>query len=82
MEGVERIRKLQWLCRRGMKELDILLGRFVEDHRDELANGDWPELETVLQMEDDVLWDWFQDRSAPAAVPYQALLKHIRGDRC
>jgi len=82
MDGIERVRKLKWLCRRGMKELDILLERFIEHHRDELADGAWPELETLLQMEDDVLWDGFQDSSASATVPYKALLKHIRGDRC
>lgn len=82
MDGIERVRKLKWLCRRGMKELDILLDGFIEHNRDALAAGAWPEFETLLQMEDDVLWDGFQDSSAPATVAYTALLKHIRGDRC
>ena len=28
----EGLRKLEWRCRRGMKELDILLLRFVREH--------------------------------------------------
>jgi antitoxin CptB len=28
----EELRKLEWRCRRGMKELDILLVRYVREH--------------------------------------------------
>jgi len=78
MGEFERVRKLRWLCRRGMKELDILLQRFVDHHQESLAGGAWPEFEALLQTEDDVLWDWFQDPSLPGVQPYQALLKEIR----
>ena len=74
----ERVRKLKWLCRRGMKELDILLERFINNHQESLADGSWPELEALLRTEDDVLWDWFQDSSTPAASRYQDLLNKIR----
>ena len=78
MGDIERVRKLKWLCRRGMKELDILLERFIDNHQDSLADGSWPDLEALLQTEDDVLWDWFQDSSNPDASRYQELLVQIR----
>jgi antitoxin CptB len=78
MGEFERVRKLRWLCRRGMKELDILLQRFVDHHQKSLSEGEWPEFEALLQTEDDVLWDWFQNPSLPDAQPYLALLKQIR----
>ena len=78
MAGTERIRKLRWLCRRGMKELDILLERFIDINQATLADGSWPQLEALLQTEDDVLWDWFQDSSNS---PYQELLEQIRRGR-
>jgi len=78
MGDFERVRKLKWLCRRGMKELDILLERFIDKHQDSLADGSWPDLEALLQTEDDVLWDWFQDSSNPNASRYQELLVQIR----
>ena len=78
MGDIERVRKLKWLCRRGMKELDILLERFIDNHQDTLADGSWPDLEALLQTEDDVLWDWFQDSSNPDASRYQELLVQIR----
>ena len=31
METNHRVRKIKWLCRRGMKELDIMLERFVDE---------------------------------------------------
>jgi antitoxin CptB len=77
MVGSERVRKLRWLCRRGMKELDVLLERFIERNDNSLANGSWPELETLLQTEDDVLWDWFQNTSDPDAAAYREILEQI-----
>ena len=75
--GTDRIGKLKWLCRRGMKELDILLERFIDIHYQSLADGSWPEFESLLQAEDDVLWDWFQDPAHPQAVAYRELLEQI-----
>jgi antitoxin CptB len=81
MESSARVRKLKWLCRRGMKELDVLLERFVAENRASLDNDAWPELESLLREEDDALWDWLQDAGRPAPPEYQALLRSIRGDR-
>jgi antitoxin CptB len=81
MEGNERVRKLKWLCRRGMKELDILLERFIEQNSDALAKGAWPEFEALLQTEDDLLWDWFLDTSSADAKPYRDLLEKVRSAR-
>lgn len=78
MGDIDRLKKLRWLCRRGMKELDILLERFIEIEEPALYQGSWPELETLLQKEDDVLWDWLQDDSIPGASPYRDLLCRIR----
>jgi len=78
MGDIERVRKLKWLCRRGMKELDILLERFIDNHQESLASGSWPEFEALLRTEDDLLWDWFRDSSNPAASRYRELLDQIR----
>jgi len=77
MAGTDRVRKLKWLCQRGMKELDILLERFVIENEVLLAEGAWTEFEALLETEDDILWDWFQDPDVPAAGPYGDLLKKI-----
>ena len=58
------IKKLRWQCRRGMKEMDALLLRFLDRN----YAGATPELrgafEMLLQTEDDVLWRWISGRVA------------------
>ena len=78
MGGAGRVRRLRWLCRRGMKELDILLERFVTGRQASLERGDWPALETLLAREDDVLWDGLQDPGAEPDAALRELLFAIR----
>ena len=80
MADSDRIRKLRWLCRRGMKELDILLERFIDTQQAALAEGAWPELEVLLTAEDDVLWDWIQEPSTAGDEPLFELLVMIRDE--
>jgi antitoxin CptB len=80
MASAERVRRLRWLCRRGMKELDVLLDRFVDRHEAGLANGAWPGFEQLLAFEDDLLWDCVQDPGRASAAAHADLLSAIRGD--
>jgi antitoxin CptB len=73
-----RVKKLRWLCRRGMKELDVLLEDFLARHDQNLTAGCWPELESLLAQEDDLLWDWLQQPAREQAAPYHELLHKIR----
>ena len=61
-----------------MKELDVLLERFLEIHQSALEAGQWPELERLLEAEDDRLWDWLQKPDDPTALVYANLLNQIR----
>ena len=62
-----------------MKELDLLLETFVLTRNDALEAGQWPRLESLLLTEDDVLWDWLQDRpNAAAPEEFRALIDAIR----
>lgn len=78
MHGIDglRLRRLQWLCRRGMKELDVLLERFLKNQSAALKLGAWPELESLLAMEDDHLWHVVQHPET-ANGQYFALLNQI-----
>ena len=78
MSGSERTRRLRWRCRRGMKELDVLLERFLAQQAEPLAQGEWPELEALLDTEDDVLWDWLQNPAGRPDSAYRGLLEVIR----
>jgi antitoxin CptB len=78
MQGEDRLRKLNWLCRRGMKELDILLQGFTARHHNALNEGAWPEFEELLQTEDDLLWDWLMNPPSQDARGFSSLLDEIR----
>ena len=48
-----------------MKELDVLFESFLEQQAEALGNGEWPELDELLEQEDDVLFDWISGRNRP-----------------
>lgn len=77
-EGELRLKRLRWLSRRGMRELEILLERFLLRESAALTEGAWPEFEALLDCEDDRLWDWFQGRSDADSEPYDELISAIR----
>ncbi len=76
--GANRVRKLRWLCRRGMKELDVLLESFLEQNQQTLEHGSWPVFEALLHNEDDVFWTWLQYPDHRDAVVYRDILERIR----
>lgn len=75
--GYERVKKLRWQSRRGMKELDVLFEAFLIKQAEPLLDGAWPELESLLGQEDDVLFDWVSGRNLPADPAVLMLLKNL-----
>ena len=73
---VER-RRLAWRCRRGMRELDVLLERFLrEDY------GDAPESErrafvALLELPDPVIVDFLLGGVTPADPPLAAVAARV-----
>jgi antitoxin CptB len=61
-----------------MRELEILLERFLLREEAALSDGQWPAFEALLACEDDQLWDWFQGRGAPEDAGLRALVDTIR----
>lgn len=79
MEEGGRIRKLRWMCRRGMKELDVLLAGFLDRHERELQDGKWPELERLLSTEDDRLWQYILNPDDAPEPDLEPLIRAIHG---
>ena len=76
--GHERVKKLRWQSRRGMKELDVLFEAFFEKQAGPLLDGAWPQLESLLGQEDDVLFDWVSGRDLPADPAVLALINTLK----
>ncbi len=75
MKNIERVR---WRSRRGLLELDIVLGRFIEAHYMQLDEAEKIVFEALLDMPDNPLWDMIAGRTEAAHSEQQALLDKIR----
>lgn len=56
-------RRLRWHCRRGMRELDRLLERYLERRWPHAEPSERAAFERLLACEDDQLWRWFLSHS-------------------
>ena len=65
----EWMRRLQWRCRRGLLELDIVLGRFVQANYAGLTAEQRLAFDELLDLPDTVLWDIISgDKTAATAT--------------
>lgn len=75
----EEGRRLLWRCRRGMKELDILLERYVRSQVADASPRDRGTLKQLLELPDPVLADYLFGHT-PVSDPHLAqLVAAIRG---
>jgi antitoxin CptB len=73
------IKRLRWRCRRGMRELDQLMLRYLDQA--------WPidddetrkQFLRLLDCEDDKLWRWFMGRERPEDERLAQLVGRIAG---
>lgn len=70
-----RIRVRAW--RRGMREMDILMGRFVDARVAALPTEALAELETLLDLPDDAVFRWLSGTEAPPVERDTPLLRQI-----
>ena len=73
--------RLRWLCRRGMKELDVLLERFFETEFDALTADEQGVFYQLLQYEDPELNAYMLGRLQAADPAQQAMIVRIRDYR-
>ncbi|HEY9143848.1 MAG TPA: succinate dehydrogenase assembly factor 2 [Arenimonas sp.] len=71
------LRRLRWRCRRGMRELDQLMLRYLD--------GRWPAADEaeralflrLMDTEDDKLWRWFMGRERPEDTGLASIVERI-----
>ncbi len=56
--------RIRWRCRRGLLELDIVLGRFLEHSSTQLSARERDAFKALLELSDNDLWDLVSGRSA------------------
>lgn len=69
--------RLRWRCRRGMRELDRLLERWLDLRWDAADPAARAAFERLLGCEDDKLWRWFMSRERPDDPELDAAVRNI-----
>lgn len=68
---------LRWRCRRGKKELDVLLGRFLDQNLASLSPVQRAAFEGLLTLEDEDLLDLIVGRSTTSDDTAATLLRWL-----
>lgn len=70
--------KLRWRCRRGMKELDQVLERWLDREYAAASERERGIFRRLLECEDDKLWKWILGQEAPSDAELAAFVQRIR----
>ena len=74
MKNLERVR---WRARRGLLELDIVLGHFIEVYYANLTEAEREAFEALLDMPDTHLWDMISGKQQATQATQCALLEKM-----
>lgn len=77
MSDEAELRRLRWRCRRGMRELDQLMLRYLDGRWPCASESERGVFLRLLDTEDDKLWRWFMGREAPQDVELEAIVRHM-----
>ncbi|MDH5824363.1 succinate dehydrogenase assembly factor 2 [Luteimonas sp. RD2P54] len=78
MSGADDMGRLRWRCRRGMRELDVLFTRYLDQRWAAASDGERGLFLQLLDGEDDRLWRWFMGYEAAPDAELDALVRRIR----
>ena len=76
-EQVE-LKRVRWRCRRGMRELDQLFGRYVDREWTQASDAQRGVFLQLLDCEDDKLWRWFMGYEHCPHDALASLIQQIR----
>jgi antitoxin CptB len=68
--------RIRWRCRRGMKELDILLSRFVDERFDSASPQEQEAFQQLLEVQDPLIYAYCLGQLAPPSQ-FAALIERI-----
>ncbi len=74
----QRWNRIQWRCRRGMLENDLVLTRFLAARGPQLSADEVGLLDRLLDLSDNDLWDLIVGRSEPEDREVLPLLAQLR----
>jgi antitoxin CptB len=79
---MSELSRLRWLCRRGMKELDVVMSRYLEEYYESASSIDQGIFKALLEMPDPDLYKLLLGRGEendPELVRFIDFLRHMSG---
>lgn len=70
--------RLRWLCRRGMKELDVVMSRYLEQHYATASGAEQGHFRALLEIPDPELYDLLLGRSETSDVELARFIELLR----
>ncbi|MBY4597204.1 succinate dehydrogenase assembly factor 2 [bacterium BD-1] len=77
MSDDAELRRLRWRCRRGMRELDQLMLRYLDGRWAAADEAERSLFLRLLDAEDDKLWRWFMGRERPEDSGLDGIVQRI-----
>ncbi|WP_374473385.1 succinate dehydrogenase assembly factor 2 [Arenimonas sp.] len=77
MSDDAELRRLRWRCRRGMRELDQLMLRYLDGRWAAADEAERSLFLRLLDTEDDKLWRWFMGRERPEDSGLDGIVQRI-----
>lgn len=74
---MSEVAKLKWRCRRGMRELDLLLENYCDSYYRTAESQEQQAFVELLEMRDDVIYDYLFSNKSPETVAMTALINKI-----
>lgn len=72
------IARLEWACRRGMLELDVLLGNFLKEAYPGLPETEQVQFVQLLECSDPELFAWLLGQEKPTDPKLTSITEKIR----
>ena len=63
---------------RGTKEMDLLLSNFVKIYVNTLNESELCELESLLNIEDEILYKWYLGQEEATSIPENNITKKLK----
>jgi len=70
--------RLRWRCRRGMRELDVMLTRYLDRVWPTASSAERAAFEQLIEMQDPELFGYLVGRTVPAEESQLAVINCIR----
>jgi antitoxin CptB len=76
--GAEDLARLRWHCRRGMKELDLLLAAYLENHYPSASSAEQQAFAQLLELQDPTLFAYLMGRERPLSEDERRVVDALR----